>query len=399
MAVSVITEKKLTGNKQVFVTYSKKSWIINSIQNDNGSVEVKNVDRSEYRLITKIKLKKSHIISSVPFSLLKMEGVSFSAFKLPWLAVKRQNSEKNLEQIGNKEFANHLINSLCNDILAELDRADTKYNTITCAYILEQQEIYNYPVKKIDISSYYDFFLKYQVRGFFHYYNFQSSLQPKSISDIANLQYLIYLDSLDLDIKDGKASVTFIILAPNVLYDILDFLLWNKNNDYKKKNRQYFDTKLTITSNPYDFRHARASKTVNGQKSRKVTLVKNGVLLHLPLDRERSKHIKQKYIPNAFDCLELQGGNTPIKEMIKNSDDTLFIYDLRGEIGDDGSYSGIIKNGFIIRKGEFTKRLINTHIFFNIFELFTKLETVSSELVSMGSCIFPYIKCHIGGDT
>ncbi len=325
-------------------------------------------------------------MSTIPFSHFKTELFSFSSLKLPWIILYRNEHSKN-------KVVN--LDALCNSIVSTLHESGAESCSIKCAHFQERTESYNYPIIHTDSNEYYDFSVEYQNLGIFHYYHFKTPFCPRSINEIANLRYLIYLDSLDLPVHTDTVGASSMILAPNALSDSLYYLLWNKGNYQKKRKRKYYDTKFSFSSNPYNMHHAGIEKMIDGKKSRAVTLVRNGVLLHLPLNKEESKKAGQRYIPNTFKGFEVKSGSMPLETMIQKSENTLLIYELRGSVGDDGSYSGVVKNGFIIRNGVFTERLYNAPIFFNIPYIYNHIDILSLESVSFGYLLAPYIKFDI----
>ncbi len=387
MAVRIIFEKKpFFKERYEHRGYTRKTLAVKSVQYENNTFESKDVDHSEYSLAVKGIQKNLRFTSTVPFSRLKTDVVSFSRCRLPWLVKTRR---------WGGPFQNAGLEDLCSAIVSAVNESGVKCFMVKCTRSREQKETSNYPVKHLDDTEYYEFVVGYQSPFSFHYYHFQTPYYPQRVGEIANLEYMIQLDALDLPIYTGQVTAPSIILAPDAQIDPLMFLLRNKGNYQRKRKRTYFDKKLTVSSNPYNPNHAGISKTVDGKKARTVTMIKNGVLLHLPLNREESKKAGQPYIPNAFGAFEVKGGDTPLETIIRDSRDALFIYELRGEVGDDGGYSGIIKNGFILRDGKFTGRLLNAPVFFNVFDIYNRIEDLSAERVSMGYFLAPYIKFRI----
>ncbi|MDR0321344.1 MAG: hypothetical protein LBI28_07555 [Treponema sp.] len=385
MAVKIILEKKPIFRERCEQSaYTKKTIIVKSAQYGNDAFETKYVDYSDFSFVAEGKRKNIRFTGNVPFSRTGSKILSFSKFKLPWL-----------QYCTGDQNQNERIDDLCRSIVSAINESGAECIMVKCTQFWEQKESFNYPVKQIDDTLDYDFFINYKSCGSSHYYNFKTPSYPRLVSEIANLQYMLQLDTIDLPVRADKVTASSMILSPDALTNTLSFLLWNKSNYQKKRKRKYFDSKLTFSSDPYNPRHAGTEKTVDGKKARVVTLIKDGVLRHLPLNREESKKAGQKYIPNAFRAFELKGGAMPLEAMLKNTQDALFIYELRGDIGDDGSYSGIIKNGLILRNGKFTERLLNAQVYFNIFDIYNNIEDISSEQVSLGNFLAPYIKFHM----
>jgi hypothetical protein len=349
------------------------------VQDDNGMVETKEANLCDHVLA----LKKGDTIQRFtgldPQLSRVQELVSFTRSKHLWLSITRTWGR-----------GGGSLQKLCNAIVDKLHTAGTQHNTVKCTCVRERDEVYRYPFIYADDTTYYEFFIKYKSAGSFQYYIFRASKCPETMEGIANLRHLIYLDTLTMDICKERIVPSLMIVAPNTLISILGFLLPNQGSYKKERSRINFDKKLTVTSNPYDPRHGGTEKTVDGKKAKAITLIKNGVLVNLPLDREESKKAGQRYIPNTF-CREVKGGVVSLEAMIQKANNAFFIHELHGETGDDGSFSGLVKNGFLVKDGKFAGRLCDMPVTFNIFDVFKHITDISSERVALGKLNFPYI--------
>jgi hypothetical protein len=382
MGISLVFEKRILLHKKNLISHTKDTTMLKSVENDNGFILNKEVKHGNYILLVEQNNERKKYVSAMPIPETFSDEIKTSHTKYLWINVNLGSNQKN--ELG--------MENICDDIVKELIKSNTTNIQVKCSSFIRTTENIAYPFRIISSTKYYEFFVKYQCHNSSHYYSFKTTKRPRSIDDIANLRYLIYLDTLDLDDCKGEISPISMIMAPNAIINTLDFLLFNRGNYKKKRKRRYFDKKLTIISNPHNPLHSGTEKTVDGKRAKAVTLVKGGVLLHLPLNFEESKKAGQKYIRNSFESLEVPGGKKTLNEIMKNSNNTLFIYELRGEIGDDGNYSGIIKNGFLIKDGIFVSRLCNRPVNFNIFNIYNHIEYLSCERVSLGTFLFPYIR-------
>jgi PmbA protein len=95
---------------------------------------------------------------------------------------------------------------------------------------------------------------------------------------------------------------------------------------------------------------------------------------------------------NTSFSMIIEGGETPLDEMIKGIDKGVIIGRFSGgSPSANGEFSGVAKNGFMIENGKIVSALSETMISGNLATMLNNLVGISKETLVDGSVVAPYM--------
>ena len=92
----------------------------------------------------------------------------------------------------------------------------------------------------------------------------------------------------------------------------------------------------------------------------------------------------------------IEGGNTTLSDMIRNTKDGLLIY---GTLGGgqsnmlNGDFSLNILLGYCIESGEITGRVKDTMVSGNVYDVLSRVTYIGSDVEEIGNCFVPDVCC------
>lgn len=151
------------------------------------------------------------------------------------------------------------------------------------------------------------------------------------------------------------------------------------------------DDRLTISSKPHDSRIVGGARcTAEGFLAEDYDIIKNGVLENFMLSLYSANKTGNRRAPNDSFDLVIEGGDTPLDEIIRGIDRGILVNRFSGgSPNGKGDFSGVAKNSFLIEKGKITAALRETMINGNLAELFQNLQAISKETVENGGSVLP----------
>lgn len=206
-------------------------------------------------------------------------------------------------------------------------------------------------------------------------------------------------------IPSGKYSVIFSQETLASLFELLECSfsgelvrrkiskLWNK------KNIKFFDARLSVYDEPLVEAEGKSAFDGEGIASKKISLIKNGVVKNFYYNREVAALAKLKKEGNcargSYNSIPSLGGSNTIISVGDSdpSEEHIYIESMHGlhtantTTGDFGTEVSI---AFHIKKGE-KKAIRGFMVSENIFNLFNKIEHIGKKQIQVGNFISPKI--------
>ena len=237
---------------------------------------------------------------------------------------------------------------------------------------------------------------------------FSSGVQTTSLD-----KPFIELGNLEKDLADAEASITTVpsegkfegvmVLTPASLYDFLHSIMDNflSNNVILEKTsiwldklgKQVADSRITISAKPWDNRIVCGERyTSDGFLSENYDIIKDGVLQSFLLNLYTSNKTGYERAKTSNIDLVIEGGDTAYHEIIKGIKKGIIVGRFSGgQPSNNGDFSGVAKNSFLVENGKITGAVSETMINGNLAEMLNHLVAISNETVADGICVLPYI--------
>lgn len=194
-----------------------------------------------------------------------------------------------------------------------------------------------------------------------------------------------------------------VIVTPDSIGDMLGFLIGSIGDQalisgtsiYKEKvGRQVASPVFTVHSRPvseeicdgYFF-------TSDGYQAQNSTIVDRGVLKGFLLSLYGSKKTGLPRAVNQGNAWVIEPGDTPLEEMVKSVKRGVLLARFSGgDPSDNGDFSGVAKNSYLIEDGQVKYPISESMISGNFAEMLMNINAVSKERVNFGYMIAPWIK-------
>ena len=194
-----------------------------------------------------------------------------------------------------------------------------------------------------------------------------------------------------------------IIITPDCLGDFIQFLngvylgdyaLITGNSPWKDLlGSKVTSPLLTVCSQPDGPAvEAGYSFTGDGFRAENCNLIENGVLKNFTLGLYGSNKTGKPRCPSGGGAIVVQNGSTPLNDMVSDVKKGLLLGRFSGgSPSDNGDFSGVAKNSYLIEDGKITRPVGETMIAGNLGSLFNDIRAVSSEEINYGLGILPWI--------
>ena len=192
------------------------------------------------------------------------------------------------------------------------------------------------------------------------------------------------------------------VFAPACLGDLLgivtgsftgDLALIEGTSIWKDKlGQQVADERFTLSMIPRDPRIVCGERvTVDGYRSENFDIIKNGVLNSFCLSEYAARKTGNARSKSTSGCLGVQPGDKPFAELIAGIERGILVCRFSGgEPANNGDFSGVAKNSFLIENGKVTSPVSETMISGNMAEMLNNVRGFSKETVCDGSSVLPY---------
>ncbi len=217
----------------------------------------------------------------------------------------------------------------------------------------------------------------------------------RELTDIEN--------QLDSAPTEGKFTGT-VIFTPGCLVGTVfgnicdnfasDSVLLEGTSLWKDKlGQKVADERINVSFKPSDERIV-CGQTYTGEGfiAEDFDFIKNGKLNSFLLSQYVANKTGNERAKNSSFSIVIEGGTTPIEDMIKNIKKGVIIGRFSGgNPGTNGEFSGVAKNGFFIENGKIVSALSETMISGNLADMLNNLVDISKEILVDGTVVAPYM--------
>lgn len=230
-------------------------------------------------------------------------------------------------------------------------------------------------------------------------------LDPNTVimdTDLPRIMFNRAIKELEAKSYEGKFRSTA-VFSPSCLSDFIsiiegsftgDFALIEGTSPWKDKLGQKVASDcFTLSVIPNDKRIVCGEKiTSDGYKSRNFDIIKNGVLESFCLSEYAANRTGLTRAKSSSGAIEVLPGDTALEDIIKSIDKGILVCRFSGgEPSNNGDFSGVAKNSFLIENGKITDALTETMISGNFADMLNSIEAISRETITDGSCVLPYV--------
>ena len=192
------------------------------------------------------------------------------------------------------------------------------------------------------------------------------------------------------------------VFAPACLGDLLgivtgsftgDLALIEGTSIWKDKlGQKVADERFTLSMIPRDPRIVCGERITNdGYKAENFDIIKDGVLNSFCLSEYAARKTGNARSKSSSGCLFVQPGDKPFGELIAGIERGVLVCRFSGgEPANNGDFSGVAKNSFLIENGKVTSPVSETMISGNMAEMLNNVRGFSKETVCDGSSVLPY---------
>ncbi|TFG83957.1 MAG: TldD/PmbA family protein [Spirochaetales bacterium] len=134
------------------------------------------------------------------------------------------------------------------------------------------------------------------------------------------------------------------------------------------------------------------SYTGDGFRAENCPIIEAGILRNFTLGLYGSNKTGKPRCPSGGGAPVVDAGDTPFQDMVKSVKRGLLLARFSGgSPSDNGDFSGVAKNSYLIENGTIVRPVGETMIAGNIGKLFREIRAVSRERVDYGSAVFPWV--------
>jgi PmbA protein len=207
------------------------------------------------------------------------------------------------------------------------------------------------------------------------------------------------IDTRPIDAK----FVGDVVLAPNAVQDLLSWL-HNQIGDvqliagsslYRDKVGERIASPLLTLSSRFDAPGV-AAISADAFATPPLQVLREGVLATLAPSLYASRRTGLPHVPVAAGGWALQAGATPLEQVIGDVARGALVGRLSmGNPAANGDFSGVIKNSFLIERGELGPALSEVMIAGNVAQMLKDVQAVSRERIDAGAWLLPWLR--VGG--
>lgn len=223
----------------------------------------------------------------------------------------------------------------------------------------------------------------------------------------------IDLAEIDKELSDVEAQLSctvlegkfngIMLLPPGCLAEFISLIMNNFASDsvilegtsiWKEKlGEKVADERINISVNPGDERIVCGQKyTGEGYIAEDFDFIKDGVLKSYILSKYVSNKTGYERAKNTSYALVVKPGDKSVSDIISSIDKGIIVGRFSGgEPGNNGDFSGVAKNSFLIENGRITGALSETMISGNLADLLMSLVDISENVVCDGNTVLPYM--------
>ena len=161
----------------------------------------------------------------------------------------------------------------------------------------------------------------------------------------------------------------------------------------RKLGKKVADEKLTVTLKSSDKRIVVGERfTADGFRTEDLPIIEKGILKNFSIGLYAAKKTKRPVSKNSSMDLVIQGGKTPLEEMIKSIKKGLIVGGFSGgHPSTNGEFSGVAKNSYYVENGEIKGAVSEVMINGNLGKALLNIKAISKELLVDGGIVSPYV--------
>ncbi len=238
----------------------------------------------------------------------------------------------------------------------------------------------------------------------FNYTGFSLKDLEKDLLNCGSLNTLLRqsTEQVTTEPLQGK-FVGDVIITPDCLMDMLYFVssslsdgpMISGTSIYKDKlNQQIASPMLTIHSRPVSGEICDGYfLTPDGYAAQNSTIIEKGVLKTFLLSQYGSKKTGLGRAVNNGEAFVVDSGDTRFDDMVKSVKKGILLARFSGGYpSDNGDFSGVAKNSYLIQDGEIKYPISESMISGNFADMLKNITAISREQVDYGFAILPWIE-------
>ena len=234
------------------------------------------------------------------------------------------------------------------------------------------------------------------------------SVQTKTLDerfiDMGSVRY--HLDSAQKQLEQIPLTGKFtgsVIFTPELFAEFMAMVDQNYLSDgvlidgtslWKRKlGKKVADEKLTVTLKSSDKRIVVGERfTADGFRTEDLPIIEKGILKNFSIGLYAAKKTKRPVSKNSSMDLVIQGGKTPLEDMIKSIKKGLIVGGFSGgHPSTNGEFSGVAKNSYYVENGEIKGAVSEVMINGNLGKALLNIKAISKELLVDGGIVSPYV--------
>lgn len=199
-----------------------------------------------------------------------------------------------------------------------------------------------------------------------------------------------------------------VIITPDCMNDILWFIsrtltdgpMISGTSIYKGKLGQRIASPLlTLHSRPVSDEICDGYfVTPDGYAARNSTIIESGVLKSYLLSLYGARKTGLDRAVNAGGAFVMDAGHTSLDDMIKSVERGILLARFSGGYpNDNGDFSGVAKNSYLIENGELKYPISESMVSGNFAEMLNNIRAISKERINFGFSVLPWV--HVSGIT
>ncbi|MBN2875983.1 MAG: TldD/PmbA family protein [Spirochaetales bacterium] len=194
-----------------------------------------------------------------------------------------------------------------------------------------------------------------------------------------------------------------IILTPECLGDFIgyldgvylgDYALITGNSPWKDSlGAELVSPLLTLRSEPNGPTiEAGYSYTSDGFRAENCAIIEQGKLINYTLGLYGSNKTGKPRCPSGGGAIVVEPGKTALEDMVRDVKRGILLARFSGgSPSDNGDFSGVAKNSYLVENGRITRPIGETMVTGNVAALFKSTRAVSKESADYGSAVLPWI--------
>ncbi|MCL1820118.1 MAG: TldD/PmbA family protein [Oscillospiraceae bacterium] len=239
----------------------------------------------------------------------------------------------------------------------------------------------------------------------FNYVSGELSTLPDDLIEALDFRAHLEQSVKELGAKPaGEKFTGEVIFQPECLFELLeqyagcfltDAALIGGTSMLKDKfGEKVTSENVIIRAIPLNNDICRTFVTNDGFRTENMDIIKNGILENFLLTQYGANKTSKKRAKGNIPNIEMDAGDKTLDEIISETKRGLLIggHISGGSPSENGTFSGVAKNSFLIEDGKITRPVQETMISGNVLDIFSNVTAISKERRNNGAAILPWVK-------